>query len=265
VVLCNQEALETRYSLTQKARYRAFCRWARTAIFGKEVQDVEISTLDTQEDDQSEDVVANEAMDISTTSNGKSSTAENLLTKTFGDQKIRMVEKDSEIWLVAKDLCAALSLGNSREAVNRLEDDERGVSTIDTRGGPQEMTVINEPGAYRLIFTSRKEAAEKFKRWLAHEVIPSIRKHGGYVEKTTQQKMVELLVNQNSNHRKLQEQVEELVRKIDGIDIEAQTTEEKLKDRFWELAQDCAESRGGAFDIAPGLHRRATVVTTRRT
>lgn len=77
-------------------------------------------------------------------------------------------------------MAEALDIGRTQEATRRLDDDEKGVSTIHTPGGPQEMTVINEAGVYRLIFTSRKEAAGRFKRWLAHEIILSIRETGGH-------------------------------------------------------------------------------------
>lgn len=65
--------------------------------------------------------------------------------------------------------------------VERLDDDEKGISTIDTLGGKQRMAIINEPGLYSLVITSRKPEAKAFKRWITHEVIPAIRKHGVYI------------------------------------------------------------------------------------
>ena len=93
---------------------------------------------------------------------------------------VRVIPRDGEPWFVAVDVCRVLEIGNSRMATERLDKDEKGVSTIDTPGGRQEMTIINEPGLYDLIFCSRKPEAKAFKRWITHEVIPSIRKHGAY-------------------------------------------------------------------------------------
>lgn len=105
---------------------------------------------------------------------------------------VRVVIRESEPWFVAKDVCDCLELGNSRDAVSGLDDDEKGVAIIDTLGGPQEMTVISEPGLYSLILRSRKPEAKVFKRWITHEVIPSIRRHGGYL---TPAKLEEALLN----------------------------------------------------------------------
>ena len=94
---------------------------------------------------------------------------------------VRAVTLDGEPWFVAADVCRALGLGNSRQTLSYLDDDEKGVITSDTLGGKQEMSTINEPGLYSLILRSRKPEAKAFKRWITHEVIPSIRKTGGYI------------------------------------------------------------------------------------
>jgi prophage antirepressor-like protein len=98
----------------------------------------------------------------------------------FEDHLVRVVTLDGEPWFVANDVCRALGLVNPRKAVGALDVDEKGVTIGDTLGGAQEMTVISEAGTYRLVFTSRKPEAEKFKRWLAHEVLPAIRRTGRY-------------------------------------------------------------------------------------
>lgn len=98
---------------------------------------------------------------------------------TFGS--IRTLNIDGEPWFVASDVCKALGIANSRDAVARLDEDEKGVALTDTLGGVQNLTTVNEPGLYTLVLSSRKPEAKAFKRWITHEVIPSIRKHGGYV------------------------------------------------------------------------------------
>lgn len=81
---------------------------------------------------------------------------------------------------MAVDLCRALDIQNVRQNLAKLLSDEKGVYDIYTPGGYQKMTVVNEPGFYRLIFMSRKPEAEIFKRWIFHDVLPTIRKYGFY-------------------------------------------------------------------------------------
>lgn len=104
----------------------------------------------------------------------------NLINFKYNNQQVRTVILDSEPWFVAKDVCDILEHTNSRMALERLEDDEKGVSLIDTLGGRQEMSIVNEPGLYSLIFGSRKPEAKAFKRWVTHEVLPTLRKTGSY-------------------------------------------------------------------------------------
>ena len=107
----------------------------------------------------------------------------------FGE--IRTVEVNGEPWFVAADVCQALEI--SRTQVRRLDDDEKGVCSTHTLGGEQEMTTVNEPGLYSLILGSRKKEAKAFKRWITHEVIPSIRRNGGYIHGQNQMNPEELM------------------------------------------------------------------------
>jgi anti-repressor protein len=93
---------------------------------------------------------------------------------------VRVMDRDGEPWFMAFDVCQALGIANSRDAVARLEEDERATIIADTPGGPQRRTVVNEPGLYSLIMTSRKPGAKRFKRWVTHDVLPQIRKSGRY-------------------------------------------------------------------------------------
>ena len=93
--------------------------------------------------------------------------------------KVRSLLLDGEPWFVASDVCAAIEV--DRTAVRRLDDDEKGVHLMHTPGGEQRLGIINEFGLYSLILSSRKPEAKAFKRWITHEVIPSIRKHGAYM------------------------------------------------------------------------------------
>ena len=88
-------------------------------------------------------------------------------------------------WFVAADVCAALELPDTHKAIARLDDDEKGRNSIPTPGGQQDMSVVNESGLYNLVLGSRKPEAKRFKRWITHEVLPSIRKTGSYTSATS--------------------------------------------------------------------------------
>ena len=98
----------------------------------------------------------------------------------FQSQIVRVVMQDGQPWWVASDVCAVLELDDTSKAVSRLDEDEKGTNNIRTPGGNQDMLCVNEPGLYALVLTSRKPQAKAFKRWLTHEVIPSIRARGSY-------------------------------------------------------------------------------------
>ena len=130
--------------------------------------------------------------------------------------KIRTLTIDGEPWFVAADVCKALELGNPSMTVERLDADEKGISSIDTLGGKQRMAIINEPGLYSVILCSRKPGAKAFKRWITHEVIPAIRKYGGYMTKSLLEQVLEnpnliyefarrMLAEQQKNERLKQE------------------------------------------------------------
>ena len=98
----------------------------------------------------------------------------------FGEQMVRISDQAGAPWFVGRDVCAALELKNSRHALGRLPDDEKGVVIGDTLGGAQEIAIISEPGMYRLVLTSRTEKAERFKKWVVSEVLPAIRRTGSF-------------------------------------------------------------------------------------
>lgn len=99
----------------------------------------------------------------------------------FGE--IRTITKNNEIMFVAADVCKALDINNPRQAVSRLDDDERNTVILNDGIGNPNKNVVNEYGLYNLVLTSRKPEAKTFKRWITHEVIPAIRKTGGYTAK----------------------------------------------------------------------------------
>jgi prophage antirepressor-like protein len=91
-------------------------------------------------------------------------------------------------------------VSNGRDAISRLDNDEKGVGNIDTLGGKQDLVIINESGLYSLVLTSRKSEAKRFKKWVTGEVLPSIRKTGSYNSNDTKiDRLIELMMQTNSN------------------------------------------------------------------
>ena len=113
----------------------------------------------------------------------------------YNDNEIRTIEKEDGIWWVANDVCNVFGETNRNRAMQPLEDDEKGYTQIQTAGGVQRVSIINEPGLYALLFAMQPEKARgvsgayiqnrqnklrAFRRWVTHDVLPSIRKHGMY-------------------------------------------------------------------------------------
>jgi prophage antirepressor-like protein len=98
----------------------------------------------------------------------------------FEGQGVRFVGTPDKLEWVAVDVCRIMDLGNPSQALSDFEEDEKGITSIDTPGGKQELLTVTEPGLYKLIFKSRKPVAKRFQKWVFNEVLPSIRKTGFY-------------------------------------------------------------------------------------
>src|SRR5450759_3332373 len=91
-----------------------------------------------------------------------------------------MPDQNGELWFAATDACRILDVAHAASATRILDNDEKGVRTMQTLGGMQDIAAISEPGLYKRMSRSRKPQAKRFDRWVRHEVLPSIRKTGGY-------------------------------------------------------------------------------------
>lgn len=116
-------------------------------------------------------------------------------------------DENGEPMFVAKDVCAVLELKNPRSTLALLDEDEKGVHIVDTPGGEQQMTIVTEPGFYKLVMRSRKPEAKAFQRWVTHEVLPALRRDGGYMvarDETPEQTMARavLLAQQTIDRQK---------------------------------------------------------------
>lgn len=120
------------------------------------------------------------------------------------------LSSDGQPWFVAKDVCDSLGIGKYRDALSRLDNDERGSVLVDTPGGPQTVGTVSEAGFYKLVMRSRKPEAKAFQRWVTHEVLPAIRRTGGYMvakeDETPEQIMARaVLVAQDTIERQKRE------------------------------------------------------------
>ena len=134
-------------------------------------------------------------------------------TKTYNSDEFGSVRtiktEDGDIWFCAKDVCTALDFKNPRQALaTHVEQEDREVQITDTLGGRQETTFINESGLYALILGSRLPSAKKFKRWVTSEVLPSLRKTGGYQLPQTYAEALRELADQTEKNEKLTARIE---------------------------------------------------------
>lgn len=135
--------------------------------------------------------------------------------------QVRTTVIGGEPWFVAADVCRALDLGNPTRALDRLDDDERTLISIKGASNGKPVNGVNEPGLYSLVLGSRKPEAKAFKRWITHEVIPAIRKTGGYqVPQTPAEQMAQgllaaqkLLAERDETIAKQKEQIDTLTPK----------------------------------------------------
>ena len=119
----------------------------------------------------------------------------------YQGNEVRTIQHGDEVWWVLRDVCRVLSLSNPAKVAQRLDEDEKDITLSYTPGGYQEITIVNEPGLYSVILRSDKPEAKTFKRWVTHEVLPSIRKTGTYSvgqEFTDEEKMAHGLIAANA-------------------------------------------------------------------
>lgn len=136
-------------------------------------------------------------------------------TFNFNNATLRtLTDENGDTWFVAKDVCDILGLENSRKATAELDPDEKNTVTIsDGIPGNPNKTIISEPGLYKLIMRSRKPEAKEFQRWVTHEVLPTIRKHGIYATETT---IDQILADPDFGIRLLTDLKEERAKRIEA-------------------------------------------------
>ncbi len=161
----------------------------------------------------------------------------NLTTWNYNNSEIRTVTINEEPWWVLKDICMILDIQNHKDISARLEEDEKGVDLIDTPGGKQSMTIVNESGLYSVILRSDKPQAKPFRKWITSEVLPSIRKHGAYMTPETIERTLsdpDFIIQLATTLKTEQEKNKKLEIKVSSLTVDNQIMQPKA-DYFDEL------------------------------
>ncbi len=150
-----------------------------------------------------------------------------MLNFNFDNHNIRTIEKEGDIWFVAKDVCDVLGIINNSDSIKSLDDDEKmGVGITDPQGREQKTSVVNESGLYHLVFKSSKPEAKRFSKWVRSEVLPQIRQYGHFIPRTSDQvasgdfeayRRVAMLVGFDSNEASIRANI--AVKKIHHINL----------------------------------------------
>lgn len=141
-----------------------------------------------------------------------------LVIFNYGQKEIRTIEIDGEHFWIAKDVCGVLGIIDVSDAAARLDDDEKLIGVLPVSGQNRKMILINESGLYTLIIRSNKPEAKKFKRWITHEVLPSIRKTGHYqIEQVSRKQLAQMVLDQEKEIEQLEHKVVEDQPKVDFV------------------------------------------------
>lgn len=171
---------------------------------------------------------------------------------SFQDKQVRVVVRDGNPWFVARDVCEVLDLSDTSMAIRRLDEDEKLTQTMFVSGQNREVWLVNEPGLYALILTSRKPEAKTFKRWITHEVIPSIRKTGVY---SAEQYKVVPLNDRQALIKSLQLTVE-LANEMEEVKSLAQTHSQKLVELEQKVDEQITIDHGEQRALQKAIARR---------
>jgi anti-repressor protein len=161
----------------------------------------------------------------------------------FNGHDVRIFLIDGADWWVAADVCDPLDIANVSKAVSRLDDDEKTTITLSDSGRPVKVLLVNEPGLYSLIGSSRKPEAKVFKRWVNHEVLPSIRKTGKY-ELAKPASQLQVLEQMMAVFSEQQRQLEAIDRKQAEQAMQIESITDRLDDAdYYTVLQWCIKQR----------------------
>jgi prophage antirepressor-like protein len=157
----------------------------------------------------------------------------NIQIFNYQSNEVRTVEMGGEPWFVLKDVCNILGISKYRDTAARLDADERGSVEVDTLGGTQQVIAVNESGLYHVILRSDKPEAAPFRKWVTSEVLPSIRKNGGYIagqeQLTPQELMAKALLVANKTLADREARICELTAQNSQLTVEKQIMQPKAE------------------------------------
>lgn len=157
----------------------------------------------------------------------------NIQIFNYQSNEVRTVEMGGEPWFVLKDVCNILGISKYRDTAARLDADERGSVEVDTLGGTQQVIAVNESGLYHVILRSDKPEAAPFRKWVTSEVLPSIRKNGGYIagqeQLTPEELMAKALLVANKTLAERESRICELTAQNSQLTVEKQIMQPKAE------------------------------------
>lgn len=157
----------------------------------------------------------------------------NIQIFNYRSNEVRTVEMGGEPWFVLKDVCNILGISKYRDTAARLDADERGSVEVDTLGGTQQVIAVNESGLYHVILRSDKPEAAPFRKWVTSEVLPSIRKNGGYIagqeQLTPEELMAKALLVANKTLADREARICELTAQNSQLTVEKQIMQPKAE------------------------------------
>jgi prophage antirepressor-like protein len=174
----------------------------------------------------------------------------------YEGSQVRTVMQDGEPWFVAKDVCDILEINSTTFAMERLEEDEVGSTKVtDALGREQETYIVNEPGLYSLVLGSRKPEAKQFKRWITHEVLPTIRQTGTYSTKPMSTE--DMIILQAQSVKELKAEVHDLreqqgyqMERLEDVKRGLVDVNEPIRHQFNKAVKDLALRKGKGWQQA---------------
>jgi prophage antirepressor-like protein len=175
---------------------------------------------------------------------------------SYEGSQVRTVVVDGAPWFVAKDVCDILEIASTTFAMERLEEDEVGSTKVtDSLGREQQTYIVNEPGLYSLVLGSRKLEAKAFKRWITHEVLPSIRQTGGYSTKPMSTE--DMIILQAQSVKELKAEVHDLreqqgyqMERLEDVKRGLVDVNEPIRHQFNTAVKDYALRKGKGWQQA---------------
>ena len=179
---------------------------------------------------------------------------------------VRSITQNDEPWFIGKDVAQALGYSNPRDALAKHVDElDKGVANCDTPSGEQRMTIINESGLYALIFGSKLESAQRFKRWVTSEVLPSIRKTGRYGTPDLSELSPELrcLIRLEQQQKQQAQEIVRLNQKLDQLQGTGAFGTGGWRRESAQIIARIAQARGGA-QYGPHIYQAAYTLLEER-